>query len=151
MSSSADDLTEVSRTLARKAKSDATAAREFVGNSDITDEIIGFHAQQAIEKWLKAIIAGRGETFERTHDLRRLIRVAAHDLENAPFDVDAVVALTQYSAPLRYEDLLDAEPLDREATVGLVDEVGQWAETVIKTTAESNAEKTNGDDEESAS
>ena len=87
VSSSADDLTEASRTLARKAMGDATAAREFAGNSDITDEIIGFHAQQAIEKWLKAIIAGRGESFEHTHDLRRLVRVAAHDLGNAPFDV----------------------------------------------------------------
>jgi HEPN domain-containing protein len=123
---------EVSRTLARKAIGDATAAREFAGNSDITDEIIGFHAQQAIEKWLKAIIAGRGESFEHTHDLRRLVRVAALDLENAPFDVDAVIALTQYAAPLRYEDLLDAEPLDREATIDLLEEVGQWAEDAIK-------------------
>ena len=122
-----DDLTEASRTLARKTKGDATAAREFAGNSDITDEIIGFHAQQAVEKWLKAIIAGRGETFEHTHDLRRLVRVAAVDLKDAPFDVDAVIALTQYSAPLRYEDLLDFEPLDREATIALVERVGQWA------------------------
>lgn len=62
MSSPADDLVAASRTLARKATGDSTAAREFAGNSDITDEIIGFHAQQAIEKWLKAIIAGRGES-----------------------------------------------------------------------------------------
>ena len=96
VSSSADDLTEASRTLARKAMGDATAAREFAGNSDITDEIIGFHAQQAIEKWLKAIIAGRGESFEHTRDLRRLVRVAAHDLGNAPFDVHAVIALAQH-------------------------------------------------------
>jgi HEPN domain-containing protein len=146
VSSSADDLTEASRTLARKAMGDATAAREFAGNSDITDEIIGFHAQQAIEKWLKAIIAGRGESFEHTHDLRRLVRVAAHDLGNAPFDVDAVIALTQYSAPLRYEDLLDAEPLDREATISLVDEVRKWAEDTIKDAEESNAEDANDDD-----
>jgi HEPN domain-containing protein len=117
----------MSRTLARKARGDAAAARELAGNPDITDEIIGFHAQQAIEKWLKAIIAGRGEAFEHTHDLRRLIHVAAQGLENAPFDVDAVIALTQYSVPLRYEDLLDAEPLDRDATVALVDDVGRWA------------------------
>ncbi len=138
MSSSADDLTEVLRTLARKAKGDATAAREFAGNP----EIIGFHAQQAIEKWLKAIIAGRGESFERTHDLRRLVRVAAHDLGNAPFDVNAV---TQYSAPLRYEDLLDAEPLDREATISLVDDVRKWAEDTTKDAEESNAEDANDD------
>ena len=87
-----------------------------------------------------------GESFEHTHDLRRLVRVAAHDLGNAPFDVDAVIALTQYSAPLRYEDLLDAEPLDREATISLVDEVRKWAEDTIKDAEESNAEDANDDD-----
>lgn len=46
--------------------------------------------------------------------------------------VDAVIALTQYSAPLRYEDLLDAEPLDREATVALVGEVERRAEDAIE-------------------
>lgn len=127
MSSPADDLAEVSRTLFRKATGDAAAARDLAGNPDIPDEIIGFHAQQAIEKWLKAIIAGRGVTFEHTHDLRRLVLLAAHDLEKVPFDIDAVIALTQDSVPLRYEDLLDAEPLDRTATVALVDQCGRWA------------------------
>jgi hypothetical protein len=94
---------------------------------------------------LKAIIAGRRETLEHTHDLRRLIRVAAHDLAGAPFDVDAVIALTQYSAPLRYEDLLDAEPLDRDATVALVDKVGRWAETQI---AEAAKDSQSGEEDE---
>ena len=126
-----DELAEVSRTLYRKGGEDATAARKFAGDSDISDEIVGFHAQQAIEKWLKAIIAGRGEAFDHTHDLRRLMILVARDLEEVPFDADAVIALTQYSAPLRYEDLLDAEPIDRNATVALVDEVGRWAEAQL--------------------
>ena len=134
MSSQADDLGAASRTLARKATGDATAAKEFAGNSNITDEIIGFHAQQAIEKWLKAMIAARGEAFEHTHDLRRLVRVAANGFQHAPFDVDAVIALTQYSAPLRYEDLLDGEPLDRDATIALVEEVEAWAKRSLQAT-----------------
>jgi hypothetical protein len=40
--------------LARKAEEDATAVRELAANDEIADGIIGFHAQQAIEKWLKA-------------------------------------------------------------------------------------------------
>jgi hypothetical protein len=39
--------------------------------------------------------------------------------------------LTIFAVPLRYEDLLDAEPLDREATVRLIDEVGEWAEAQL--------------------
>jgi hypothetical protein len=33
----------------------------------------------------------------------------------------------RYAVPIRYEDLLDVEPLDREATLALVAEVGGWA------------------------
>jgi HEPN domain-containing protein len=128
VSSPADDLAEASRTLLRKAHGDAAAARELAGNPDIPDEIVGFHAQQAVEKWLKAVIAGRGERFEHTHDLRRLLNLATQGDAELPVDADALIALTQYSVPLRYEDLLDAEPLDRGPTIALVDEVGRWAE-----------------------
>jgi hypothetical protein len=43
-----------------------------------------------------------------------------------------VVALTEHAVPLRYDELLDTEPLDREATVALVDEVGKWADTQLR-------------------
>ena len=112
MSSPADELAEASRTLLRKAHGDA---------------------QQAVEKWLKAVIAGRGERFEHTHDLRRLLVLATQGEVDFPVHADSVVALTQYSVPLRYEDLLDAEPLNREGTVELIDAVGQWAITTAPT------------------
>ncbi len=101
--------------------------RELVPNHEIADDIIGFHAQQAIEKWLKAVIAGRGERHEFTHDLHRLVMWVTGGSGDLPFDVDLVIALTQYAVPLRYEDLLDAEPLNRDATTALVEEVGRWA------------------------
>lgn len=42
---------------------------------------------------------------------------------------DRLDDLSIYAVPLRYADFLDAEPLDRDATVALVDEVGKWAES----------------------
>ena len=117
--------------LARKAKGDAKAVRLFAANSEIGDDIIGFDAQQAIEKWLKAVLAGRNERFEYTHDLHRLVMLATRGTGKLPVDVDAVITLTQYAVPLRYEDLLDAEPLDRDATLVLVEGVGRWAEAEL--------------------
>jgi HEPN domain-containing protein len=101
--SSRREPADLAALYAKKASNDATAAREFADNPEISDEIIGFHAQQAVEKWLKALMANLGLPQQRTHDL------------------------TDFAVPLRYEDLLDAEPLDRRATVELVDEVGKWA------------------------
>lgn len=122
---------EAAAILARKAAEDATAARKLAGDPEVADQIVGFHAQQAIEKWLKAVIASRGEEFEYTHDLRHLITLAGIDEGAAPFDVREAVDFTEYAVPLRYEDLLDAEPLDRDAALALIREVGRWAEAQL--------------------
>jgi len=122
---------ELAALLARKANEDAVALREFEANKEIADSILGFHAQQAIEKWLKAILAGNAIDFEYTHDLRHLIDLVEKAAVEFPFRIPTVVLLTEYAVPLRYDELLDAEPLDREATVTLVNEVGVWAEQTL--------------------
>jgi len=54
--------------LARKAADDAKAMQLLASNQEISDEIVGFHAQQAVEKWLKAVLGYQGVEFEYTHD-----------------------------------------------------------------------------------
>jgi HEPN domain-containing protein len=121
------DRGDLAAVLDRKADEDATAVREFAGNERVADSVIGFHAQQAIEKWLKAVIVASGTTFDRTHDLDLLIekaRDAGHDL---PVNADDVTALTQYAVPFRYDDLLNRDALDRQGVVALVEGIGVWA------------------------
>lgn len=115
--------------LARKAEDDTKAMQWLASKSEISDEIIGFHAQQAVEKWLKAVLGSRGIEFEYTHDLRRLIGEVAAVVGEFPFDTPEVVALTEHAVPLRYDEILDTEPLDRVAVVRLVEEVGEWADS----------------------
>ena len=118
--------------LARKAEDDAKAMQLLAPSSEISDEIIGFHAQQAVEKWLKAVLGSRGIEFEYTHDLRRLIAEVVAAVGEFPFDIAEVVALTEHAVPLRYDEILDTEPLEREAVASLVDDVGRWAEAQLK-------------------
>ena len=117
--------------LARKAADDGTAMQLLASNQEISDEIIGFHAQQAVEKWLKAVLGSRGVEFEYTHDLHRLIAEVTAAVGEFPFDIPQVVALTEHAVPLRYDEILDTEPLDRGATVALVEEVGKWADARV--------------------
>lgn len=112
--------------LVRKAEDDANAMR-LLADAEISDEIIGFHAQQAVEKWLKAVLGSRGIKFEYTHDLRRLIAEVTAAVGEFPFDNAQVVALTEHAVPLRYDEILDTEPIDRQATLALVNDVGTWA------------------------
>jgi hypothetical protein len=118
--------------LARKAGEDATAVREFAGNPEISDGILGFHAQQAIEKWLKAVMATRGIEHPRIHDIGRLLQLLRSSGANLPENAEELDELTIYAVPLRYDDLLDAEPLDREHTVHLVDQLEAWASRQIR-------------------
>ena len=117
--------------LSRKAEGDAKAMRLLAPNPEISDEIVGFHAQQAVEKWLKAVLGSRGIDFEYTHDLHRLI-AEVKAVGEFPFDIPEVVALTEHAVPLRYDEILDTEPLNRDATVALVDEVGKWADVQLR-------------------
>lgn len=127
MSSSRREPSDLAALYSRKAKNDATAAREFAGNAEISDEIIGFHAQQAVEKWLKAVMADLGLPQQRTHDIDQLGRVLEEHGVELPAPRSRLAELTDFAVPLRYEDLLDAEPLDRRATIALVDEVARFA------------------------
>ncbi|HEX3363198.1 MAG TPA: HEPN domain-containing protein [Solirubrobacterales bacterium] len=119
------------RVLARKADGDDKAMKLLASNPEIDDESVGFHAQQAIEKRLKAVMAARGFPLKKEHDLGVLLEnLAAAGIE-APPGADWIDELTVYARGLRYEELLDAEPLDREAVVTLVGQVGEWAGRLI--------------------
>lgn len=61
------------RTLHLMAAKDIKALRGMTDGETFDDEIFGFHAQQAVEKSLKAWIAAIGGTFPLTHDLRLLL------------------------------------------------------------------------------
>ena len=43
----------------------------------VSDEVIGFHCQQAAEKMLKALLSDLGAAFHKTHELGALMDVPA--------------------------------------------------------------------------
>jgi hypothetical protein len=66
-------------------------------------------------------MATNGLLEERTHDLSVLLQILeAADIE-APPGADWLDFLTVFAVPLRYDELLDVEALDRDAVVWLVD------------------------------
>lgn len=77
-------------------------------------------------------MASRGSAQLRTHDIDQLGgALEANGLE-LPFSRPRLAELTIFAVPLRFEQLLDSEPLDREATVALVDDVGKWADAQLQ-------------------
>src|ERR1700732_2787627 len=71
MATSAD----LARVLLSLAADDELIARSLLPVEGVTDAGIGFHAQQAVEKSLKAVLSLRGVEFPFTHDLDVLLEV----------------------------------------------------------------------------
>ncbi|HNR88467.1 MAG TPA: HEPN domain-containing protein [Spirochaetota bacterium] len=95
----------------RFAVSDLELARR--GRSpEVMLEILCFHAQQAAEKALKALIISTGLEVPRTHNIKTLLDIIA-DHASIPETLTAASLLTDYSVSSRYpgisEPVTDAE------------------------------------------
>ncbi len=70
----------------------------------VRDRAFGFHAQQAVEKLLKALIGGHEVRYEYTHDLRALIERLTLLYEELPGDTILLVSLIDYAGIWRYQE-----------------------------------------------
>jgi HEPN domain-containing protein len=115
--------------LLTKARNDALALRKLARDLEVADEIVGFHAQQTIEKALKAVLESRGADFPYTHDLGRLFELL-EDSGAAPAHHDDALALSPWAAEFRYGDVVVGS-LDREGAVAVAAAILDWAEREI--------------------
>ena len=107
--------TDLARSLLSSAEKDLKAIRNMTDADSFADEIFGFHAQQAVEKTLKAWIALLGGEYPFIHDLDAPLNA----LENLGADVDTLrdlVELNAFAVQFRHEALESPdEPLDRRS------------------------------------
>ena len=97
--SAAPDLAGDLLSLARE---DFAAAEALDRAERVSDAAVGFHAQQAVEKALKAAIASRGQDFPFTHDLGLLMQLCQDAGLELPADLTDADRLTPYAAAIRY-------------------------------------------------
>jgi hypothetical protein len=86
------------------------AALVAVGNPDA---IVGFHAQQAVEKLMKALISARSVQFELTHDLTRLVKALQALGEFLPAAPLTLSDLNDFAVDYRYDLLFQHAILGR--------------------------------------
>ena len=85
----------------RKAAHDLAAAKKLSGDGDPLDAAI-YHCQQAAEKAVKAYLSYAGATIEKTHDVERLIKLAAKHLPQFGQWLDEAEIVTPYATRFRY-------------------------------------------------
>lgn len=126
------DGRDLARILLDRAGDDALVVERLSPQPDIPDHVVGFHAQQAVEKLLKAVLSHHGVTYGRTHDLGRLLELVRQTQLPAPPEENRLVELTPWATGLRYgEDPIDPDPLDRQNALKIISLVRDWAQALL--------------------
>ena len=84
-----------------KANKDIKAVEKLRNEQDIT-EIVCFHCQQAVEKYLKALLIYNGEDIQKTHNIDFLLNKCK--TYNPEFEEYIGNSLSDYAVDLRYPD-----------------------------------------------
>lgn len=115
----------------RFAKDDLDAAR--VGPDLISLEILCFHAQQAAEKALKAVLIDQSTDFPFTHDIGELLLILEEvGVSYAAGSPDAS-RLTRFAVSVRYPGLADpVTPEEYRDALSLAEGIIQWADVTIR-------------------
>lgn len=130
MSSPKHEVRDLAARFARKARSDEIALDKLADDPDVPDDLIGFHAQQALEKLLKAALAYAGVAPPRIHDLGELIAQLGDAGLTPPASAGEARALVPWAVEFRYDDILD-EQLDRTAACETVTQVRAWVDGLL--------------------
>lgn len=107
------------------AQSDLSLARGGRDRRDVLPEQICFHAQQAVEKALKAVLLDRHVDFPLTHDLEEILEIVEQCDIAIPAEIGQVGLLTPYAVEARYPGYWE------EISAGDVDEALKLAEQVL--------------------
>lgn len=124
------DQHDLAEELLARAADDEAALRALLNVQSVTDAIVGFHAQQAVEKALKSVLASRGVDFPFIHDLAALMELC--DSAGVPVGQAIFEArrLTPYAARLRYGSEMSTDVTRAEAASWAAATIA-WARDVV--------------------
>lgn len=107
----------------KKAESDLRVARIVVEGSDDEADAVCFHAQQATEKYLKALLQGRDIRHSRTHDLAVLGDLAVASIPDLGRFREDFRWLSLFAVDSRYPDAVEEPVPDAARAIGIATEV----------------------------
>jgi hypothetical protein len=133
---SGDDLAQL---LMEKAAGDEKILFRLIDDEDIPDDGLGFHAQQAVEKMIKAVLAHNDVVYERTHNIAYLLKLLDDAGIDKPDEADDLPNLSPWAAELRYGRAPEAVP-DRGQMRTLVEQTKAWADAQLAASSSGESE-----------
>jgi HEPN domain-containing protein len=115
------------------AKHDLAALEGMKDSRQFTTAIFGFHAQQAVEKALKAWLTKAGGGYPKIHDIEELLALLADRGQLIPADFGCLIYLTAFGAQFRYDVFEEVAPrLDRAVVMREVAAVVEHVERLVE-------------------
>jgi HEPN domain-containing protein len=129
------DALDVARVLLKKARQDEALVRKIGSDTDIADEMAGFHCQQAVEKQIKAVLTAHEIPYKKSHELSYLAALIDEKEIDTPAALEQADTLTDWAVEFRYAG---EEPpaLNRDAALTLVVQLREWAEAQVAAVAD---------------
>lgn len=113
------------------ARSDLALARVGEGENLLLD-MLCFHAQQTVEKSIKAVLIAGGIAFPRVHSIERLIDMLPTSVERTRELVDSA-QLTAYATTFRYPSSEESTTQEEyQQALRLAAAVLAWAEELVE-------------------
>lgn len=97
-----------------------------------SEEIFGFHVQQAVEKALKAWLCALGVPFPKTHDLDELGALLEQTGQEIPGFLPGLLEFTDFAVAFRHEAFPDFEgDVDRQDCLDKVGRLLQHVQQIL--------------------
>ena len=122
---------EEAKELLAAAIKDLRALKGMTDAEEFAEERFGFHAQQAVEKTLKAWIASFDKEYPLKHDLRLLL-IQLEDIRCDVKDLWDFVDLNAFAVQLRYAGYVSSEAsLDRHEMINKIQTLYDRVKNII--------------------
>jgi HEPN domain-containing protein len=121
---------DAAKGLLRKAANDLYAANTVLATGNALDTVC-FHAQQATEKALKAVLALHQVRYPLTHDLGALLGLGAQMYGELLQFEELVEDLMQYAVTVRYDEEMNPDRQTAHSALVSAQRVYEWAESIV--------------------
>jgi HEPN domain-containing protein len=106
----------------------AAEDEQVIGATGIADSVRGFHAQQAVEKLLKALLAQLDIPVDRTHRLERLVTVLLASGETLPETTLPLSELNDFAVFYRYDLIFEYAVPELEDVLATVRQIREFVQ-----------------------
>ena len=121
-----EELHQEAQRFLRLADRDVKAFQVLKDAPEIHLATVCFHAQQAIEKCLKAVLILHGVELHKTHDLEELWAKLDRISITPPINAETLGKINPCAVTFRYDDT-DIELLSRDDAESMMGNIQRWA------------------------